>query len=197
MDMGRHRGVHYGLGLGLFLLVMLCGCQYPLQSPPLGGITLWDKEIQSVKDNLQEVLEGLREGGYLNKLSRRLQNIISARDRVRAVEAVRELQEHRAQLPIILGTVPPLMTVGITKESRLAGPQAIRILSGAPLHKVPPEIPRVKRVTQESESGPGLASPNFKASSQPGPRSLLMVCFSLTWPSFLLERLCHPLRKGV
>ena len=48
MDLWRRRGLQFGLGLGLFLLIVLCGCQNPFARPPLVGIILWNQEIQSL-----------------------------------------------------------------------------------------------------------------------------------------------------
>ena len=48
MDLWRRRGLQFGLGLGLFLLIILCGCQNPFARPPLVGIILWNQEIQSL-----------------------------------------------------------------------------------------------------------------------------------------------------
>jgi putative ABC transport system substrate-binding protein len=120
MDTWRRRGLQFGLGLGLFLLVVLCGCQNPLQQPPLVGIILWNQEIQSFEDNLQGVLEGLREEGYLDGLNLRLQVINSTGDRSRAAGAAEAFQENGAKLLITLGTVPTLVALNVTQGSRLA-----------------------------------------------------------------------------
>jgi|GEM_PF-5279299 len=48
MDLWRRRGLQFGLGLGLFLLIVLCGCQNPFARPALVGIILWNQEIQSL-----------------------------------------------------------------------------------------------------------------------------------------------------
>ena len=89
MDLWRRRGLRFGLWLRLCLLVILCGCQNPLSQPPLVGIILWNQEIQSLEDNLQGVVEGLREEGYLDGLNFRLQVVNSTGDRGRAALAAR------------------------------------------------------------------------------------------------------------
>jgi len=119
MPKWRRRGLQGGLGLGLVLLVVLGGCQNPFQSKPLVGIILWDQEIQSFEENLQGVLEGLREEGYLDGLNVRLQVSNSARDRCRVFEAVDKFQEQDVKLLITLGTVPTLETLDATRNSRL------------------------------------------------------------------------------
>jgi putative ABC transport system substrate-binding protein len=119
MEIWRRRGGQFGLILGLFLLVLLCGCQNPFSQPPLVGIILWNQDIQSFEDNLQGVIEGLREEGYLDKLNVRLQAINSTGDRGRAATAAEVLQRHGARVLITLGTVPTLVALDVTQGSRL------------------------------------------------------------------------------
>jgi putative ABC transport system substrate-binding protein len=119
MKIWRRRGLQLGLGLGLILLFLLCGCQNPFPQPPLVGIILWNQDIQSFDDNLQGVIEGLREEGYLDKLNVRLQVINSTGDRGRAATAAEVLQKHGAKLLITLGTVPTLVALDVTQGSRL------------------------------------------------------------------------------
>jgi putative ABC transport system substrate-binding protein len=83
------------------------------------GIILWDQEIQSFEDNLQGVLEGLREEGYLDGLNVRLQVTNSARDRCRVAEAVQNFREQDVKLLITLGTVPTLVGLDATRDSRI------------------------------------------------------------------------------
>jgi len=115
----RRRGLQASLGLGLLLLIVLCGCQNPFQSQPLVGIILWDQEIQSFEDNLQGVIEGLREEGYLDGLNVHLQVNNSARDRCRVAEAVEKFREQGVKLLITLGTVPTLVALDATCHTRL------------------------------------------------------------------------------
>ena len=119
MEIWRRRGLQFGLGLGLFLLAILVGCQNPFSQPPLVGIILWNQDIQSFEDNLQGVIEGLREEGYLDKLNMRLQVINSTGDRGQAATAAEVLQRHGAKLLITLGTVPTLVALDVTQGSRL------------------------------------------------------------------------------
>ena len=118
MEIWRRRELQFGLGLGLFLLVILCGCQDPFSKPPLVGIILWNQDILSFENNLQGVIEGLKEEGYLDKLNVRLQVINSTGDRSRAANAAEILQRHGARLLITLGTVPTLVALDVTQGSR-------------------------------------------------------------------------------
>jgi putative ABC transport system substrate-binding protein len=119
MEIWRRRELQLGLVLGLFLLVILGGCQNPFAQPPLVGIILWNQDIQSFEDNLQGVIEGLREEGYLDKLNVRLQVINSTGDRGRAATAAEIFQRSGAKLLITLGTVPTLVALDVTQGSRL------------------------------------------------------------------------------
>jgi putative ABC transport system substrate-binding protein len=120
MDEMRRRGLQIGLGFGLFLLIMLCGCQNPWSQPPLVGIILWNQEIQSLEANLQGVMEGLREEGYLDGLNVRLQVVNATGDRSRAALAAEALQEQGAKLLITLGTIPTLVALDVTRGGELA-----------------------------------------------------------------------------
>jgi putative ABC transport system substrate-binding protein len=119
MKTWRRRGLQFGPGLVLFLLMVLCGCQSPFTQPPLVGIILWNQDIQSFEDNLQGVIEGLREEGYLDGLNVRLQVINATGDRSRAAIAAEDLQKQGAKLLITLGTVPTLVALNVTQGSRL------------------------------------------------------------------------------
>jgi ABC-type uncharacterized transport system substrate-binding protein len=119
MEIWRRRGLQFGLGLGLILLALLCGCQNPFSQPPLVGIILWNQNIQSFENNLQGVIEGLREEGYLDRLNLRLQVINATGDRGRAATAAEEFQRQGAKLLITLGTVPTLVALDVTQGSRM------------------------------------------------------------------------------
>jgi putative ABC transport system substrate-binding protein len=108
-----------GLGLGLIFLVILCGCQNPFRQLPLVGVILWNQDIQSLEDNLQGVMEGLREEGYLDGLNLRLQVINASGDRGRVAQAAEELQRQQAKLIITLGTVATLVALNATQDSHL------------------------------------------------------------------------------
>ena len=119
MPIWRRRGLQFTLGLGLLLLILQCGCQNRGTPSPLVGIILWNQEIQSFGDNLQGVIEGLREEGYLDGLNLRLQVVNSTGDRGRAAMAVEDLEEQGAKLLITLGTVPTLVALDVTAGSDL------------------------------------------------------------------------------
>jgi len=119
MELWRRRGLQFGLGLGLFLVAILCGCQNSFSQPPLVGIILWNQDIQSFEDNLQGVIEGLREEGYLDRLNVRLQVINATGDRGRAATAAEEFQRQGAKLLITLGTLPTLVALNVTQGSSM------------------------------------------------------------------------------
>ncbi|MFZ2089079.1 MAG: ABC transporter substrate-binding protein [Desulfobaccales bacterium] len=119
MALWRRGAQLLALGVGLFLLLILCGCQNPFQQPPLVGIILWNQDIQSFDDNLQGVVEGLREEGYLEGLNLRLQIINATGDRTRAAKAAEEFQEHQGKLLITLGTLPTLVALNATQGGHI------------------------------------------------------------------------------
>lgn len=106
--------------LGLLLLVFWCGCQTPWVPLPLVGIILWNQDIQSFEENLQGVTEGLREEGLQADLNLRLRVVNATGDRAQVAAAVRDFEKEGARLLITLGTVPTLIALEATWESRLA-----------------------------------------------------------------------------
>jgi len=115
----RRRSLELVLGVGLFLLLAFCGCQNPFAQPPLVGVILWNQEIQSLEENLQGVLEGLREEGYLDRLNVRLHVVNATGDRSRAAAATEDFQKQGARLLITLGTVPTLVALNVNPTSGL------------------------------------------------------------------------------
>ncbi len=109
----------FPLSLGLFLLILGGGCQNPFRRPPLVGIISWNQEIQSIRDNCQGILEGLREEGYLEGINVRLQMVNAEGDRARAAEAAEKFQAQGAKLLITVGTVPTLVALDSTQGGRL------------------------------------------------------------------------------
>jgi putative tryptophan/tyrosine transport system substrate-binding protein len=107
-------------GLGLLALLFLLVFSKPgsFGSPPLVGVILWDKELHSFVENLQGVVEGLREEGYQDGLNLKLQVVNAAAERARAASAAQNLDEAGAQLLITLGTVPTLAALEVTRQSR-------------------------------------------------------------------------------
>jgi putative ABC transport system substrate-binding protein len=99
------------------VLIALGGCQNPFRQPPLVGIISWSQGIQFIDENLQGVVEGLREEGYLNGLNLRLKIFNANMDRTRAAEAAEKLQHQGAKLLITVGTVPTLVALGVTQGS--------------------------------------------------------------------------------
>ncbi len=135
MNLWRRRGLQFSLGFGLLCLIILCGCQNPFANPPLVGIILWNKEIQSLDDNLRGVVEGQREEGYLDGLNLRLQVVNSTMDRGRAAVSTQELEEPGAR--VFPREVPPeipqvkRLTLNLKSAQALGLPLSRRLLSRA------------------------------------------------------------------
>lgn len=101
------------------MLGLASGCQVNLTGLPLVGVILWDKEIRSLSENFLGVLEGLREEGYQQGLNIRLQMVNAASDRGLAADAVLDFTEKKARLLITLGTVPTLVALEASRDTRL------------------------------------------------------------------------------
>jgi len=86
---------------------------------PLVGVILWDKEIRSLTENFHGVLDGLREEGFQHGLNIQVRVVNAASDRSRAAEAALAFQANEARLLITLGTVPTLVALEATRNSRL------------------------------------------------------------------------------
>lgn len=165
------RCLHIGAILGLILLVFLSGCRLRSSGSPLIGIILWDKEIRSFVENLQGVLDGLREEGYQDGLNLDLRVVNAAADRSRAASAVQSLYEQGAQLLITLGTLPTLVALEITRNSQIpilyshvGNPEATGLSW--------PEEPREARCTGTSNEVGAEEQLHFLLLAQPGLRRL-------------------------
>ncbi|MGQ9688726.1 MAG: ABC transporter substrate-binding protein [Desulfobaccales bacterium] len=109
-----------GLAVLVFgLLLGSGGCQNLFSRPPLVGIITWSQGIKDIDDNLQGIVEGLREEGYLDGLNLRLQILNAREDRSLAVEAAEKLQRQGAKLLITVGTVTTMVALEVTEESCL------------------------------------------------------------------------------
>lgn len=118
-----------GAGLGLFLLVLLAGCGLSSSGLPLVGLIIWDQEISAFAENVQGVIEGLREEGFQNGLNLRLEVVNARGDRAVAAQAARRLQGEGARLLLTVGTVPTLVALEVTRGSDLP---LVYSLVGAP-----------------------------------------------------------------
>lgn len=176
--MDRRRRTSCPTFWGLLLLVLAAlllfqGCGPRL---PLVGVIQWTGEIQAFGETLQGVIEGLREEGFQHGLNLELQVVNAAEDRARAAEAAQEFQRRGARLLITLGTIPTLIALEVTQESRLP---VVYSVVGAPdstgLAR-PPEPGRI-RFTGTSMEVPAGEQLRFLLLAQPGLKRLgLLYC---------------------
>ncbi len=115
----RIRRICINASLIIIVLGFSSSCQVKLTGVPLVGVILWDKEIRSLTENFLGLLEGLREEGYQQGLNIRLQVVNAASDRGRAAEAALDLTERQARLLITLGTVPTLVALEASRNTRI------------------------------------------------------------------------------
>lgn len=153
------------------LLGHLSGCKGSLSGPPLVGVILWDKEMRSLTENLHGVLDGLREEGFQDGLNIRLRVVNAASDRSRAAKAALDLQAEEARLLITLGTVPTLVTLEATRNSRIpvlyshvSNPEATGLAW--------PDDPAEVRFTGTSNEVAAAEQLNFVLLARPGLRRL-------------------------
>jgi|GEM_PF-937528 len=145
----------YLISIILALLLFLCGIYvgHRILFPPLPlvGVIQWMREVKSFEDSTQGVIEGLREEGYQDGLNIRL-DIRNARgERDEAAAQASEFQERGARLLITVGTVPTLIALEITRESKIP---IIYTDVGFPdatglSRPVPPEPPRFTGTSAE------------------------------------------------
>ncbi len=107
------------LGLILFLGGIYVGYQAISPDLPLVGVIQWTREIKTFEESLQGVVEGLREEGYQDGLNIRLEVKNVQRQRDAAAAAAQDFQKEGARLLITLGTVPTLIALEITRDSKI------------------------------------------------------------------------------
>lgn len=107
------------LGLILVLGGIYVGQRVLFPDLPLVGVIQWTREIKPFEDSLQGVTEGLREEGYQDGLNIRLEVRNAGGERDRAAAAAQEFQERGARLLITVGTVPTLIALEVTRDSKI------------------------------------------------------------------------------
>ncbi len=117
MDRLRRRNLLRALGFSL--LIVLSGCQNAFNPPPLVGLIAWNQGVRFLDENIQGVVEGLREEGYLEGLNLRLRIVNAKGDRALAAGAAEKFLNQGAKLLITMGTVPTLVALGVTQGSGL------------------------------------------------------------------------------
>lgn len=114
------RFLHMGATLGLVVgLAFPLGCELSSPRAPLVGVIIWDREIQSFVENCQGVLEGLREEGFQEGLNLSVKVVDAASDRSRVAQAAQDFCAQGAKVIITLGTVPTLVALETTRDSRM------------------------------------------------------------------------------
>jgi putative ABC transport system substrate-binding protein len=158
MNYWRKFSIPMILGLILFLAGIYLGHRILFPALPLVGVIKWTNEIKVIDDAPQWVIEGLREEGYQDGLNIRLEvrNARGERDEVAAIS--RDFVKKGARLLITVGTVPTLIALEVTKESKLpivytvvASPNATGLA-----WPTPPEVIRFTGTSMEVPAGEQL-----------------------------------------
>jgi putative ABC transport system substrate-binding protein len=112
------RGFSIAFSLVMFLSMAMAGCRLCSPGSPLIGIIIWDRGLPFFAENLQGVMDGLREEGYQDGLNLTLKVVDAASDRDHAASAAQDLQAEGARLLITIGTVSTLVALKATPNNR-------------------------------------------------------------------------------
>lgn len=157
------------LGLIIFLGGIYVGHRVLSPDLPLVGVIQWTKEIKPFEESLQGVIEGLREDGYQDGLNIRLE-VINAQGE-KAAAAAREFLKKKAGLLITVGTVPTLIALEVTRDTKIP---IVYTLVGSPnaTGLSPPPPPQAVRFTGTSMEVPVVEQLRFLLLALPGLKRL-------------------------
>jgi putative ABC transport system substrate-binding protein len=155
---------------GCLASLFTVGCTL-LSRPPLVGVILWSSEIPIFSENLQGIVEGLREEGYQDGVNLRLEVADVHGQRDEAAAAARRFQEAGARVLLTVGTIPTLVALEVTRDSRL--PLVYSMVATPEDSGLKwPEDPRETRFTGASSRVPAREQLQFLLSIKPGLRRL-------------------------
>lgn len=183
----RQHSLRITLGLILFLGGIYAGHRLLFPPLPLVGIIQWTGEVKTFEDSLQGVTEGLREEGYQDGLNIRLEVRNARRDRDAAAAAARDFQKDGARLLITAGTLPTLIALKVTQDSKIpivyttvAAPNATGLARPAP--------PAPLRFTGASMEVPVIEQLRFLILARPALKRLGILFCTLTPQAVALGR---------
>lgn len=138
---------------------------------PLVGVIQWTREVKPFEDSLQGVIEGLREDGYQDGLNIRLEVINAQGEKAAAAAAAREFLKKKAGLLITVGTVPTLIALEVTRDTKIP---IVYTLVGSPnaTGLSPPPPPQAVRFTGTSMEVPVVEQLRFLLLARPGLKRL-------------------------
>jgi putative ABC transport system substrate-binding protein len=119
MNLWRQYPTRIVLGLILFLGGFYVGHRVLFPDLPLVGVIQWTREIKVIEDAPQWVVEGLREEGYQDGLNIRLEVRNARAERDEAAALAREFLKKGARLLVTVGTVPTLIALEVTRDSKI------------------------------------------------------------------------------
>lgn len=171
-------GRQYLCLLGVLLALFIGGCEL-LSRPPLVGVIFWGSEVPAFLENWQGVVEGLREEGYQDGVNLCLEvvNVMGKRDE--AAAAARQFQAAGATLLIAVGTIPTLVALEVTRESRL--PLVYSMVAAPEENGLAwPDDPKEMRFTGTSSEVPAREQLKFLLQAKPGLQRLGVLYCSAT-----------------
>ena len=163
----------FSIILGLILLGGGIYSGYRILFPdlPLVGVIQWSQEVNSFEDSAQGVIEGLREEGYQDGLNIRLERRNIRGERDEGAAAAQEFLQKGARLLITVGTVPTLIALEVTRNSKIPIVYTdVGFPSATGLAR--PEPPEAVRFTGTSAEVPVLEQLQFLLLARPGLKRL-------------------------
>lgn len=182
MNLWRQYSTRIVLGLILFLCGIYMGHRILFPALPLVGVIQWTREIKVIEDAPQWVIEGLREEGYQDGLNIRLEVRNAREERDEAAALAREFLKKGARLLITVGTVPTLIALEVTRDSKVpvvytvvASPNATGLAC--------PEPPEAVRFTGASMEVPAVEQLRFLLLALPKLKRLGILFCTATPPA--------------
>ncbi|RJR42379.1 MAG: hypothetical protein C4567_07465 [Deltaproteobacteria bacterium] len=131
--------LRFGLCVILVLFGIYAGLRLLFPPLPLVGVIQWTRDLKFFEDAPQRVMEGLREEGFQDGLNIRLEVRNAREERDKAAALAREFVKKGARLLITVGTVPTLIALEVTRDTRIpiiytmvASPNATGLARPAP-----------------------------------------------------------------
>jgi len=182
MNLWRQYSTRIVLGLILVLGGIYVGQRVLFPPLPLVGVIQWTREIKTFEDSPQWVIEGLMEEGYQDGLNIRLEVKNAGEERDVAAAMAREFVKKGARLLVTVGTVPTLIALEVTRDSKVpiiytvvASPNATGLAR--------PASPEAIRFTGTSMEVPPLEQLRFLLLARPKLKRLGILFCTATPPA--------------
>jgi putative ABC transport system substrate-binding protein len=182
MSLWRQKSIRVALCAVLFLAGIFAGHRVLFPPLPLVGVIQWTREIKVIDDAPQWVTEGLREEGYLDGLNIRLEIKDAHGERDEAAALTRKLVKKGARLLITVGTVPTLIALEVTRDSKIPIVYTV-VASPNNTGLARPEPPEAVRFTGASMEVPATEQLRFLLLARPKLKRLGILFCTATPPA--------------